>query len=325
MTSASIDQLRSYFEVHCKQKEYVGHFSKVHTLGWNADGRRLASGSYDKCVTIFLFDSQRDTLRKDYTYKGHNGSVDQLCWHPTHSEQLTSASGDKTVRIWDARVHKCAATIPTKGENINITWSPDGNTIAVGNKEDLVSFIDVRSQKIVNDHQFKFEVNELTWNNSNDLFYLTNAQGGQGYVHIYNYPEMELAHAIHAHPGNCICIKFEPHGRYFATGSVDALVSVWDAKELYCMRTLPRLEWPVRTLSFSHDGELLASGSEDQVIDVAHVATGERIAHIPVSYPTFTLAWHPRHFLLAYACDDKDDRDRDRDAGTVKLWGLERI
>lgn len=53
---------------------------------------------------------------------------------------------------------------------------------------------------------------------------------------------MELVHSIHAHPGNCICIKFEPQGRYFATGSADALVSIWDAQELYCKRTLPRYE-----------------------------------------------------------------------------------
>lgn len=52
-----------------------------------------------------------------------------------------------------------------------------------------------------------------------------------------------------------------------------------------------RLEWPVRTLSFSYDGQLLASGSEDQTIDIAHVDTGERVAHISVAYPTFTLAW----------------------------------
>ena len=51
---------------------------------------------------------------------------------------------------------------------------------------------------------------------------------------------MELVQSIHAHPGNCICIKFEPKGRYFAVGSVDALVSIWDAEELYCIRTLPR-------------------------------------------------------------------------------------
>jgi len=319
-----VDKYRSYFENRNKGKAYVGHNSKVHTIGWNSDGKKLASGSYDKCVTIFQLDGNKfNGLRKDYTYKGHTGSVDQLSWHATHPDMLTSASGDKTVRIWDARVHKCAATISTKGENINITWSPDGNTISVGNKEDLVSFIDARTNRIIAEHQFKFEVNELAWNKSNDLFYLTNAQGGQGYVHIYDYPEMTLVHAIHAHPGNCICIEFEPHGRYFATGSVDALVSIWDAQELYCIRTLSRLDWPVRTLSFSHDGELLASGSEDQLIDVAHVATGERVARVPVLFPTFTLAWHPKQLLLAYACDDKEERDQHRDAGTVKLWGLE--
>lgn len=36
----------------------------------------------------------------------------------------------------------------------------------------------------------------------------------------------------------------------------------------------------------------------------------------------YQLFQHPRQFLLAYACDDKDERERDRDAGTVKLWGL---
>ena len=36
-------------------------------------------------------------------YKSHSGSVDQLCWHPTKPEVLVTASGDKTVRVWDAR------------------------------------------------------------------------------------------------------------------------------------------------------------------------------------------------------------------------------
>ena len=60
------------------------------------------------------------------------------------------------MRIWDARgmnIHaylqtymhayrvcqlfsagKPTGTVSTKGENINISWSPDGHTIAVGNK-----------------------------------------------------------------------------------------------------------------------------------------------------------------------------------------------
>ena len=49
-----------------------------------------------------------------------------MTWHPTHPDLLATASGDKTVRLWDSRSAKCVATVQTKGENINIDWSPDG-------------------------------------------------------------------------------------------------------------------------------------------------------------------------------------------------------
>ena len=82
----------------------------------------------------------------------------------------------RTVRIWETRSTKAIATIPTKGENINIAWAPDGKTIAVGNKEDLVTFIDAKSHKIVREEQFKFEVNEISWSRPSDLLFLTNGQ-----------------------------------------------------------------------------------------------------------------------------------------------------
>ena len=63
------------------------------------------------------------------------------------------------------------------GENINVTWSPDGNSIAVENKEDLVTFIAARNFKIKIEQPFKFEVNEIEWNKVSNLFFLTNEQG----------------------------------------------------------------------------------------------------------------------------------------------------
>ena len=46
----------------------------------------------------------------------------------------------------------------TKGENINLCWSPNGQAIAVGNKEDVITIIDTKSYKIVHEEQFKYEV-----------------------------------------------------------------------------------------------------------------------------------------------------------------------
>ncbi|XP_040571868.1 THO complex subunit 3 [Lepeophtheirus salmonis] len=310
------EELQNRFRKNQKTREHSAHSSKVHSVNWSCDGRKLASGSFDK--TVCLFSLSNDRLNKEHTYRGHGDSVDQLCWHPSNPDLLATASGDKSVRIWDARASKSISTIHTKGENINISWSADGRTIAVGNKEDLVTFIDCKTHKIKHEEAFKFEVNEISWNHASDLFFLTN---GHGCIHVLNYPEMELKYVLQAHPGNCICIKFDPTGKYFAVGSADALVSLWDANELACVRTFSRLDWPVRTISFSYDGKLLASASEDLQIDVGHVESGNKVCDVSVTSPTFTIAWHPKRYLLAYACDDKDKYDH-RDAGSLKVWGF---
>jgi len=317
--AAYYKQMNRYFQSHSRTKEFIGHSSKVHSVGWNCNGKYLASCSFDKTVTLYTLD--KDRLVKGTCCKGHSDSVDQLCWHPTNPNLLVTASGDRTIRVWDSRGSgaRCTDIVNTKGENINICWSPNGNTIAVGNKEDLISFVDTRTYKIIAEEQFKFEVNEISWNNSNDLFFLTN---GHGCINILSYPDLKQVQSLNAHPANCICIKFDPKGKYFATGSADASVSLWDLDELCCVRCFSRLDWPVRTLSFSFDGQLLASASEDLFIDIAMVETGEKVCEVQCSTPTFTVAWHPSEYLLAFACDDKDKHRDDRDAGTVKLFGI---
>ncbi|XP_054167492.1 THO complex subunit 3-like [Oppia nitens] len=313
-----VESVRKHLSANNRVRDLSAHSSKVHSVDWNCDGRRLASGSFDKTVSLFALQTQNsDKLTKEHTFKGHSDSVDQLCWHPNNGDQLATASLDRTVRLWDARSTKCITTVQTKGENINICWSPDGHTIAVGNKEDWVTFIDTRTHKTVKEQQFKFEVNEISWNNDNDLFFLTS---GQGHVHVLSYPALQPQMVLNAHPATCICIEFDSFGKYFAVGSADAMVSIWDANHLVCLRTMSRLEWPARTISFSYDGQLLASASEDLIIDICYVETGERVTEIQTEAPTFTVAFHPKRYLLAFACDDKDSYQRD--TGTVKVFGF---
>jgi len=52
---------------------------------------------------------------------------------------------------------------------------------------------------------------------------------------LYSY-----LHVLKAHPGTCLCIEFDPTGRYFATGSADGLVCLWGVDELACLRTFSR-------------------------------------------------------------------------------------
>ena len=166
-------------------REYSGHKKKVHSVAWSCTGAKLASGSVDQSVRVWTIDETgRHT---DLEMRGHQDSVDQLRWDPKQPEVLGTASADKTVRIWDARSGKCAHAIETKGENINIRWSPDGTHIAVGDKDDNISLIEMRKCKILKNIKFGFEVNEMAWDPSGRVFLLTT---GGGTVEVFNFADM---------------------------------------------------------------------------------------------------------------------------------------
>eukprot|EP01111_Echinosteliopsis_oligospora_P018896 TRINITY_DN8901_c0_g1_i1.p1 TRINITY_DN8901_c0_g1~~TRINITY_DN8901_c0_g1_i1.p1 ORF type:complete len:356 (+),score=91.44 TRINITY_DN8901_c0_g1_i1:129-1070(+) len=288
-----------------KTKDLSGHKQKVHTVAWSGDGKKLATGSTDQSIRVWLFDS----VTKEIELKGHTDSVDYICWNPTNPNLLCSASADKTIRIWDCRVGKCLNIIPTPGQNLNIAWSPEGKYIAVGDKGDCVSLVDASKYVIVKNQQFKYEVNEIKWNNTGELFFATT---GEGNVEIFQWKPNELTQVrvIHAHTATLICVEFDPLNRYFAVGSADSLVSLWDLKEMICLRTFGEFQFPLRTLSFSFDGQLLAMAGEDDFIDVASVETGEYIHRIPIPSAANAVKWNPTQMVLAYACDEKDHHGR---------------
>ncbi|KAI8916529.1 WD40-repeat-containing domain protein, partial [Powellomyces hirtus] len=310
-------------------KELRGHKQKVLTVGWSSDGKKLGSGSADQTARVWT-NIERTVCRYALELKAHTGDVDQLCWDPTHPERLATASLDSSIIMWDVRTADKSRAAPyirkvqTTGENINLCWSPDGRNIAVGNKEDVVAFIDPRgggdakSEKKYIWHTIKneVEINEISWNFAGDLFFMTT---GQGTVRVLEFPGFKPVIDLNAHTANLYCLDFDPKGRYFATGSADALICLWDIEELICLRTFGTLEWPVRTISISHDGELIASGSEDRVIDIASVETGETIHTIQCSAATNSIAWHPNRHLLAYAGDEVSSS---RPEGNLRVFGL---
>ncbi|KAK6938667.1 hypothetical protein RJ641_032175, partial [Dillenia turbinata] len=102
-------------------------------------------------------------------------------------------------------------------------------------------------------------------------------------------------------------------GRYFAVGSADSLVSLWDIEEMLCVRTFIKLEWPVKTISFNYRGDYIASASEDLFIDISNVQTGRSVHQIPCRAAMNSPEWNPKYNLLAYAGDDKDKYQADED------------
>ncbi|KAL2930293.1 THO complex subunit 3 [Bienertia sinuspersici] len=56
---------------------------------------------------------------------------------------------------------KCSQQAELSGENINITYKPDGAHIAVGNRDDELTILDVRKFKPIHRRKFNYEVSSI--------------------------------------------------------------------------------------------------------------------------------------------------------------------
>ena len=271
---------------------------------------------------------------------GHADSVEQIKFSPISDDELVSVSSDKTVKFWDVRQRKCVETIKMKDavENVNVAWSPNGKTVCVGDRNDQLTFIDctqkktiktgdderevtVKHRKPVTRKKYTdIEVNEFAWDREreSDKFFVLTGNGNME-CNLWNEEKHQLkkVHEFDAHTAGCYCIHFDPSPAktHFAIGSADSLVSIWNIPADYiCLRTVARHETPVRAVAFSHDGKFLASGSEDDFIDICDPITSETVCKpIFVRSAINALAWHPKVYALAYAAEREDLNKRKRE------------
>lgn len=310
--------MQELFWGYSKICEFLVYSVKVYLVVWSCDGCCLVLGFFDKMVSVFLL--EKDWLVKENNYWGYGDSVDQFCWYLSNFDLFVIVFGDKIICIWDVRIIKCIVIVNIKGENINICWSFDGQIIVVGNKDDVVIFIDVKIYCFKVEEQFKFEVNEIFWNNDNNMFFLIN---GNGCINIFSYLELKFVQFINVYFFNCICIKFDLMGKYFVIGSVDVLVSFWDVDELVCVWCFFRLDWFVRIFSFSYDGKMLVLVLEDYFIDIVEVEIGDKLWEVQCEFLIFIVVWYFKRFLLVFVCDDKDGKyDSSWEVGIVKFFGF---
>ncbi|KAL4336157.1 hypothetical protein GQ457_07G012260 [Hibiscus cannabinus] len=196
----------------------MNHFV-CQSVAWNCTGTgtgtKLASGSVDQNARVWHIEPHRHGKAKDIESKGHTDSVDQLSWDPKHADLIATAFGDKTVVLSDARSGKCSQQAELSGENINITYKPDGTHIA----DDELTIPDVQKFKPIHRCKFGYEVNEIAW---------TILTTGNGTVEVLSYPLLRPVDTLMAHSAGCYLIS--------KLYSADSLVSLWNVSGMLCSK-----------------------------------------------------------------------------------------
>jgi WD40 repeat protein len=107
-----------------EQASFGGHTAVVSSVAVTADGKTLASGSYD--ATIKLWDLA--TGKEIAPLLGHTAAVYSVAFAPD-GKTLASGSHDDTARLWDVASRKEIATLRHAYHVKRVVFTPDGKTL----------------------------------------------------------------------------------------------------------------------------------------------------------------------------------------------------
>jgi hypothetical protein len=110
-------------------------------VAFSADGKQLASASYDQTITLWDLASGQSTRN----LRGHTGPIHSVVFSPD-GERLASGSSDTTVKIWDAANGQVMQSLEGHTFAVNsVAFSPDGQRLASCSADKTVKVWDTTS------------------------------------------------------------------------------------------------------------------------------------------------------------------------------------
>lgn len=103
------------------------------------------------------------------------------------------------------------------------------------------------------------------------------------------------------HRASARCLDFHPYGDFFASGSDDTNIKIFDVRKKGCMQTYKGHSVGVSCVKHSPDGRWIVSGDLHGVVKVWDLSTGKIVTELAsqARSPVVSMDFHPHEFLLA--------------------------
>ena len=307
--------------------EYPGY---VNSAALSPDVRTLATGTFDGTIRLWDVDTgkQKKTINNLNVRLDRPHRTDNISLSP-NGEKFATGNYDGTVYLWD-RITRQEQRLSGQIYHLkdqpsrNVLFSPDGSTLASWrlSKDMAIRLWDVptgKRQRTLTGHAarikrvaFSPDGNTLASWSSHD----------ETTIRLWGVGTGKHKRTLTGHIRLVESVAFSPDGKTLVSGGLDSTIHLWDAVTGKNIRTFTNEHLTnqqmaqssdVMTVSFSSEGNRLASGRRDGLIQLWDVATGQLLqtfrGHVDaISSVSFSLDG------LSIASTGKD--------ATARLWDV---
>ncbi|KAK4527381.1 hypothetical protein GAYE_SCF39G5303 [Galdieria yellowstonensis] len=236
------------------------HTGPIFAIEWNRRGNFLLSGSVDK--TCAVYDVTQNRLLKRFAF--HSGPVLDVDWRDDTS--FASCSTDKTIYVCRVDEEAPLRVFHGHDDEINtVRWDPSGSMLASCSDDRTVKVWTLESRQV--NSQFTSCLYDFR-EHSRDVYAVSWSPSGPGTEN----------------PNKALLL---------ASASFDHTVKLWDIQSGICQWTLSKHTEPVYSVSFSPDGEYIASGSLDKYVHVWSIREGRVVRSFRADGGIFDVCWSP--------------------------------
>jgi hypothetical protein len=198
----------------------------------------------------------------------------------------------------------------------SVTFSPDGDRLAIGCDKHSVLVVDLtgRKQLKVRHGSWEQSVRGVAFDQSGRRIATA---GDDGSARIWDATAGARLLKV-VHDKAVLSVAFGRDGLVFATGSADAAARIWDAATGQRLLKVT-LDNRVPSVAFSPDGRLLATASWDKTARIWDASTGDLRLEVTHRKEVMSVAFSPDGRLLATASWDKTARIWDATTGRPQL------
>ncbi|MCG9129422.1 PD40 domain-containing protein [Candidatus Poribacteria bacterium] len=296
----------------------------VTCLEFSPDGKILATGGYGKKNIIKLWDVATGKLDKTIPTNSQHGAigVPDISFSPD-GKTLVSCEGrwNGSIHLWDVATGSLEKTLLGHMQGVNsLDYNKDGSILASGSEDGTLSLWNMDS---------KTHMNTLIAHTSSVVSVSYNTDGTtlvtgskDGNIHIWDTQTLEK-NTISEHLPLWTEFDFSPNGEEIASIGRDNTLRVWDTSSGKLISTSHGQFDPLSSVSYSPDGETIATGSvtyplfisiwsaNENSVRLWDVSTGKTKATLYGHHSNVSsVAFHPYEPIVAASVRD----------GAVVLW-----